>query len=91
MSYTRKDGQYLRWDCRANRAGVRSRFNKGRIAVFDDAIRAQLLDMATDLSATPGDARPGAGSVAVDLRRGSCLDILPQLADESAREGPDDR
>jgi hypothetical protein len=83
VSYTRKDGQYLRWDCRANRAGVRSRFNKGRIAVFDDAIRAQLQEMTADLSAAPDDGRPGAASAAVDLRRGSCLDILPQLADES--------
>jgi hypothetical protein len=48
VSYTRKDGQYLRWDCRANRSGVRSRFNKGRIAGFDDAIRARLQEMAAD-------------------------------------------
>ncbi|MHC4447465.1 MAG: DNA methyltransferase [Planctomycetota bacterium] len=84
ISYTRKDGQYLRWDCRANRPGVRSRFNKGRIAGFDDAIRAQLREMAADLCAAPGGADRGAGPADVDLRRGSCLDILPQLADESA-------
>jgi hypothetical protein len=83
VSYTRKDGQYLRWDCRANRSGVRSRFNKGRIAGFDDAIRARLQEMAADLSAAPLGGRPGAETADVDLRRGSCLDILPQLADGS--------
>jgi hypothetical protein len=83
VSYTRKDGQYLRWDCRATRPGVRSRFNKGRLARFDDAIRAQLAEMAADLAAGPDAGRPATGAAAVDLRRGSCLDILPQLAAES--------
>jgi hypothetical protein len=83
VSYTRKDGQYLRWDCRAPRPGIRSRFNKGCIAVFAEAIRSQLQEMAADLSAVPDDECPPDGSAAIDLRRGSCLDILPQLADES--------
>jgi hypothetical protein len=81
VSYTRKDGQYLRWDCRARRPGIRSEFNKGRIARFDDAVRAQLQAMAEDLSAAPPEG--GAAAAEVDLRRGSCLDILPGLADES--------
>jgi hypothetical protein len=83
VSYTRKDGQYLRWDCRAARPGVRSRFKKGIIADFNGAVRGRLQEMALDLSAARD---PGGGEVepaAVDLRRGSCLDILPQLADES--------
>ncbi|MHC4775334.1 MAG: DNA methyltransferase [Planctomycetota bacterium] len=83
VSYTRKDGQYLRWDCRANRPGVRSRFNKGCIARFDDAIREQLREMAADLSAAPDGGHLETGSARMDLRRGSCLDILPQLDDES--------
>jgi hypothetical protein len=83
VSYTRKDGQYLRWDCRADRPGVRSRFNKGRIRDFNDAIRCRLGEMADDLSAAPQDGDLGPGSAAVDMRSGSCPDILPKLDDES--------
>jgi hypothetical protein len=80
VSFTRKDGQYLRWDCRAARPGIRSRFNKGHIEAFSAAIEKRLREMAADLAASP---RTVAGAAGVDLRRGSCLDILPQLPDGS--------
>ncbi len=91
VSYTRKDGQYLRWDHRANKPGVRTQFNKGAVQNFNSAIRAKLQQIAIDLTNNTdenvyflgaGDSHSGpAGSV--DLRRGSCLDILPQLPDGS--------
>lgn len=88
ISYTRKDGQYLRWDHRAGKARVKSSFNKGEIVPFDAAIKSKLMEIFRDICGE-GQAelfdvvgRPGAmGSL--DVRRGSCLRILPQMADES--------
>ncbi len=76
VSFTRKDGQYLRWDRRAERPGIGTRFNKGRIDAFNPAIAAQLERISDDLD--PGG---DAGGAEIDLRRGSCLDILPGLPD----------
>ncbi len=38
VSYTRKDGQYLRWDYRAGRTNGKNPFDKGKILPFDEAI-----------------------------------------------------
>lgn len=38
ISYTRKDGQYLRWDYRSEKKNGSKNFNKGQIRSFDDAI-----------------------------------------------------
>lgn len=38
LSYTRKDGQYLRWDYRSGRGQSKKPFNKGEILEFDNAI-----------------------------------------------------
>lgn len=51
LSYTRKDGQYLRWDYRSGRSQGTRPFNKGRILTFSEAIRAKLEQIAWDLSA----------------------------------------
>ena len=48
VSYTRKDGQYLRWDYRSGRT-LRSRVNKGPILPFDQALDARLFDMTQDI------------------------------------------
>lgn len=50
ISYTRKDGQYLRWDSRAKRRNGNSTFSKGSIATFSSAIDRQLSNMLSDLS-----------------------------------------
>ena len=51
ISYTRKDGQYLRWDSRASRRGIGKKpFNKGRILSVTEAIAHKLEQMATDIS-----------------------------------------
>ncbi|MEB3217671.1 MAG: hypothetical protein VKN72_15735 [Nostocales cyanobacterium 94392] len=38
ISYTRKDGQYLRWDYRSGRSKSKNQFNKGNILTFELAI-----------------------------------------------------
>jgi hypothetical protein len=48
ISYTRKDGQYLRWDARSPR--TRSTFNKGKIFSFDEAIEHRLTQIIFDLT-----------------------------------------
>ncbi len=49
ISYTRKDGQYLRWDHRAGRTRVKSKFNKGKVYQFKEALQLQLNLMVEDL------------------------------------------
>ncbi len=49
ISYTRKDGQYLRWDARSNRGQSVKSFNKGIILDFDLAIVAKLEEISCDL------------------------------------------
>ncbi len=48
VSYTRKDGQYLRWDYRSGRA-LRARVNKGPILPFAEAISERLFEMLQDM------------------------------------------
>ncbi len=60
VSYTRKDGQYLRWDYRSGR-DLRARLHKGTIQSFPDALRSRLREIAQDiepLKALYGRGRP---------------------------------
>jgi len=50
ISFTRKDGQYLRWDHRSNRELLGKPFDKGKILTFEEAIKHKLSLMVTDLS-----------------------------------------
>lgn len=61
ISYTRKDGQYLRWDHRSGRSLGKKPFDKGRIVTFGEAIRGKLDQMIRDLNAfnLNGIALPG--------------------------------
>ena len=80
VSYTRKDGQYLRWDYRSGRRKGQSTFNKGKIYTFNEAITSKLKEILSDLSnkglfdniqeIIPGN---------IKLYPGSCLNILPKL------------
>ncbi|MEI6078175.1 MAG: site-specific DNA-methyltransferase [Verrucomicrobiota bacterium] len=82
ISYTRKDGQYLRWDYRSGRRQGKKIFNKGEILAFDKAITDKLHQMVDDLRSgeLPEDLFAKVRSKAeVKLHGGSCLDILPQL------------
>ena len=86
ISFTRKDGQYLRWDYRSDRHQGKKPFDKGEILPFKKAICEKLMEIVTDLRATelPDDLFVGTRS-RTDLRlhNGSCLEILPKLAEKS--------
>lgn len=84
VSFTRKDGQYLRWDHRSGRRQGQKIFDKGVIPSFDQAIVAKLSDIVADLSPDAPQqqkqlfaekVRPGE----ITIHRGSCLDILQDL------------
>jgi hypothetical protein len=75
ISYTRKDGQYLRWDKRAGKT-AKSTFNKGEISAFDEALRRKLDMMAFDIQTRQQEGR-------VRIRTGSCLEVMPTIASGS--------
>lgn len=80
ISFTRKDGQYLRWDYRSGRRHGKKPFNKGPIPSFDEAITAKLSEIVADLGAAvvPEDLFFTTRSRAdVVLHGGSCLEIMP--------------
>lgn len=78
VSFTRKDGQYLRWDYRSGRQ-LRARVHKGPILSFPDALRARLSEVAEDIE--PLKALYGKGSP--EFISGSCLEQLRRLPDSS--------
>lgn len=85
ISFTRKDGQYLRWDYRSGRTHGKKLFDKGEILSFKQAICEKIIEIIYDLSPVQqidlftiikpqGEIR---------LYNGSCLDILPRLPDNT--------
>lgn len=83
ISYTRKDGQYLRWDVRSGRRrpGTKA-FNKGEILAFDAAVTAKLKEILSDIRdiEVPLTLFPDKPTLkAIKLFKGSCLEILPTL------------
>ena len=78
ISYTRKDGQYLRWDYRSGRK-LRSKVDIGPISTLADALDRRLRMMARDF----GRIREGRGTGAADFIEGSCLRRLRSLDSES--------
>ena len=86
VSYTRKDGQYLRWDYRSGRRQGKKLFDKGKILGFDKAITDKLHEIVSDLRSSdfPDDLFATTRSKAyLKLHAGSCLSILPELKTES--------
>ena len=82
VSYTRKDGQYLRWDYRSGRRQGKKPFNKGTILSFEKAICDKIDEITFDLQ-TWGKQKPLFTSKhskgTINLYSGSCLDILPTI------------
>jgi len=88
VSYTRKDGQYLRWDYRSGRKQGKKPFNKGVILSFAQAIRAKMAEINTDLTASAKQTQmglfcPESTQNKIELYPGSCLKILPMLPADS--------
>ena len=84
VSYTRKDGQYLRWDHRSGRRQGQNPFDKGLILDFDRAVCAKLNEIVFDLENQkeprglfPVEAAQGE----IHLYNGSCLEVMPNLVD----------
>ncbi len=78
ISYTRKDGQYLRWDHRSGRT-LKSTFSKGPVVDFPLALISKLELMLGDLRNRNG----GTYSKNVRVFEDSCLNVLPTLPDDS--------
>lgn len=74
VSYTRKDGQYLRWDPRSGRTAS-TRLDKGLLPVLGDVLKRRLGEIADDL---PALKRRYAGPPPRFID-GSCLTELSQL------------
>lgn len=77
-SFTRKDGQYLRWDNRCGRT-LRGRMNKGSIPNYHAALEARIAEMTQDF---PALARRFGGNEP-RIVEGSALAELPKLESNS--------
>lgn len=82
VSYTRKDGQYLRWDHRSGRRQGKKLFAKNEIVSFGEAISDKINEILDDVTNTSPqldlfavEARQGE----IRLHNGSCLDVMPTL------------
>lgn len=85
ISYTRKDGQYLRWDERANKNGAnkngeKNGFNKGEIYTFKEVLGEKLDEMAFDISVMHRD---NGEKKTLEIFQDSVLYKLPQLEENS--------
>jgi DNA modification methylase len=83
ISFTRKDGQYLRWDHRSGRRQGKKVFDKGAIQPFEVAIRAKLTEIIQDHGGAIGQgglfAAPPRPAGRIRLFNGSCLNVMPTL------------
>lgn len=87
ISFTRKDGQYLRWDHRSERNLSGKLFDKGKVFTFDEAISNKLNQIADDLldldapdlfqqrTQDIGEQHP------INIVEASCLKELPNFPD----------
>lgn len=85
VSFTRKDGQYLRWDDRSGRRQGKKIFDKGQILSFEQAISEKIQEIITDLSpAKQSSLFPAAKKQGeIFLYSGSSLEVLPRMLKES--------
>ncbi|MEO8711123.1 MAG: DNA methyltransferase [Parafilimonas sp.] len=85
ISYTRKDGQYLRWDYRSKRDLSGKPFDKGKILSFEEAVKSKLNQIIQDLlpnqtiSLFEKTDDTKITKHPVNIIEGSCLELLPKL------------
>lgn len=85
ISYTRKDGQYLRWDYRCKRDLSGKPFDKGKILNFEEAVKTKLNQIIQDLLPNQTTSlfeqfeNSVKGKKATNIIEGSCLEELPKL------------
>ena len=77
ISYTRKDGQYLRWDQRSGRCQSSKPFNKGIIPDFKDALTEKLDEIISDIQPFKNKLSTPEANSTVQIIGGSCLKELP--------------
>lgn len=86
ISYTRKDGQYLRWDYRSGRRQGKKVFSKGEIIGFERAISQKINEILVDLRPVTKQTMlfPTTSSLGeIRLYNGSCLEVMPILLDNT--------
>jgi len=87
ISYTRKDGQYLRWDSRSKRELAGKPFDKGKILGFNEALKYKLHQIIADLSQSKSTTlfeqfeKNGHMQYPIKVIEGSCLKELPKFDD----------
>lgn len=87
ISFTRKDGQYLRWDYRSKRNLPGKPFDIGKIFSFEEAMNKKLSQIISDLSGnTPNSLFDNLEDKScvqqpVKFIEGSCLEELPKFED----------
>ena len=77
-SYTRKDGQYLRWDYRSGRS-LKARVNKGPILPFAQALGERLFEIIQDMEPLKQEF----GGASPEFLTGSSLELLRHLPTHS--------
>jgi hypothetical protein len=88
ISFTRKDGQYLRWDQRSGRCLGALPFNKGKIRNFNDAMTEKLEEIISDVKGEGANdlfdfLTPSIKKGHLSIIGGSCLQELPRLSENS--------
>jgi DNA modification methylase len=88
ISFTRKDGQYLRWDQRSGRCLGAIPFDKGNILHFNTAITEKLKDMLSDAKGQNSYSlfdffNPTIKKGNITIVDGSCLNELPSINEGS--------
>ncbi len=89
ISFTRKDGQYLRWDYRANKSWGKTKFDKGKIYSFSEAINKKLIQIYQDLQLK--DNKDLFNQINIEdlkfneprLLQGSSLELMPTLPEDA--------
>lgn len=86
ISFTRKDGQYLRWDYRANKSWGKTKFNKGKIYSFMESINNKLTQIYQDLLHGNGDDdlfsqknKSESNLKEPNILQGSSLELMPKF------------
>jgi len=89
ISYTRKDGQFLRWDYRSKRDLAGKPFDKGKIVSFEEAVKNKLSQIVNDLTPTKTSSlfeqleNYPKVKYPVNVIEGTCLEELPKQKSES--------
>jgi len=86
ISYTRKDGQYLRWDHRSKRQLRGKPFNKGKIKPFKEAVKEKINQIKQDLIGQEIPSLFPKEKIEIgqtEIISGTCLERLPEIQSES--------